>query len=142
MNSKVVWKDGLSFEATLDGFKFMIDAKEDVGGKNRGPSPKGLILISLAGCTGMDVISILKKMRVDIDSFEVKTESVLSKEHPKKYLAILIKYVFEGKNLSLEKIKKAILLSEEKYCGVSATLKLSVKIANEIIINGKKIEDK
>ena len=75
MNSKVVWKDGLSFEANLDGFKFMIDAKEDVGGKNRGPSPKGLILISLAGCTGMDVISILEKMRVKIDSFEVKTGS-------------------------------------------------------------------
>jgi len=142
MNSKVVWKEGLSFEANLDGFKFMIDAKEDVGGKNRGPSPKGFILIALAGCTGMDVISILKKMRVDIDSFEVKTEAVLSKEYPKKYLAILIKYVFEGKDLSLEKIKKAILLSEEKYCGVSATLKLSVKIANEIIINGKRIEDK
>lgn len=142
MNPKVVWKDGLSFEANLDGFKFMIDAKKDVGGKNSGPSPKGFILIALAGCTGIDVISILKKMRVDIDSFEVKTEAVLSKKHPKKYLAILLKYIFEGKDLSLEKIKKAILLSEEKYCGVSATLKSSVKIANEIFINGKRIEGK
>lgn len=139
MNAKVIWKNDMEFEAYLDGFNFIIDADERVGGKNRGPKPKGLTLVSLAGCTGMDVISILKKMRVQIDHFEVATDAVLSDEHPKKYLEIIVKYTFKGDDLPLDKIKKAISLSEERYCGVTATLSPSVKISSEIIINGQKV---
>lgn len=139
MKAKIEWQEGLSFKARLDGFDFMIDADEKVGGKNRGPRPKGLTLISIAGCTGMDVISILGKMRVTVDRFEVETDAVLDKEHPKKFLEILIRYIFNGNDLPVDKIKKAISLSEERYCGVSASLKPGVKLSKEIVINEQKI---
>ncbi|MEN8154579.1 MAG: OsmC family protein [Acidobacteriota bacterium] len=140
MKGKVVWNEGMSFNAELDGFNFIIDADEKVGGKNLGPMPKGLTLISLAGCTGMDVISILKKMRVEVDSFEVSTEAILTEEHPKRFTNIKVFYDFKGDNIPPEKVKKAVSLSEDRYCGVSATLKSSVEITNEIKINGKIIE--
>ena len=85
MESKVVWQDGMAFEAHLDGFNFTIDAAAKVGGQDKGPKPKGLTLVSLAGCTAMDVISILKKMRVEPDHFEVGTDGKLTGEHPKKF---------------------------------------------------------
>lgn len=138
--SKVVWQEGMSFTAHLDDFEFMIDADEQFGGKNKGPKPKGLTLVSLAGCTGMDVIAILKKMRVSVDHFEVTTDADLADEHPMKYDRILLTYIFEGKDLPPDKIKKAVSLSEERYCGVSATLKPQVEIVNEIVINGQKVD--
>lgn len=140
MKGKVVWNDGMSFTANLDGFDFIIDADEKVGGENLGPRPKGLTLISLAGCTGMDVISILKKMRVEVDSFEVSTDADLTEEHPKKFSLIKIIYEINGKNIPADKVKKAVSLSEERYCGVSATLKSSVEFSSEIRINGDIIE--
>jgi len=139
MECKVVWNDGMSFTGKLDGFDITIDADEKVGGKNRGPRPKGLTLLSLAGCTGMDVISILKKMRVDVDSFEVSTKAGLTEEHPKKFKTITIMYRVKGKDIPADKVKKAVSLSEERYCGVSATLKPNVEIRNEIYINGEPV---
>ena len=140
MEAKVVWKDGMAFETHLDGFNFTIDATEAVGGRNLGPKPKGLTLASLAGCTAMDVISILKKMRVNVDYFEVATDAKLTKDHPKKFTDIVVKYIFKGENLPLDKIEHTIELSMENYCGVSATLKPTVNLDREIYINGKKIE--
>ncbi len=140
MESKVVWQDNMAFEAHLDGFNFYIDADSKVGGQNKGPKPKGLTLVSLAGCTAMDVISILKKMRVAVEHFEVATEGQLTEEHPKKFTAIVIKYKFKGKDLPIDKIKHAVELSMENYCGVSATLKPAVKLSREIYIDDKKIE--
>jgi putative redox protein len=139
MESKVVWKDGMAFEAHLDGFNFTIDAGEGVGGRNLGPMPKGLTLVSLAGCTAMDVISILTKMRVKIDYFEVGTVATLSGEHPKRFTGIVIQYKFKGTDLPLDKLNRAIELSMENYCGVSATLKQSVIISKEIYINGQRV---
>ena len=140
MKSKVTWQEGMAFEAELDGFKLMIDADKSVGGLEKGPKPKGLTLVSLAGCTGMDVISILKKMKVDIRDFEIETEAALADEHPRKFTEITLRYLFTGKDLPHEKLKKAINLSQEKYCGVSATLAPSVRINTEILVNGQKIE--
>ena len=137
MESKVIWNYGMSFTAKLNGFDIIIDADENVGGENLGPRPKGLTLISLAGCTGMDVISILKKMRVNVESFEVSTEASLTEEHPKRFKTIKLIYELKGADISIEKVKKAVLLSEERYCGVSASLKPTVEIINEIRINGK-----
>jgi putative redox protein len=130
----------MAFEVHLDGFNFTIDAGAKVGGQGKGPQPKGLTLVSLAGCTAMDVISILKKMRVDPDHFEVGTEGKLTGEHPKKFTDITIKYEFKGKDLPLDKIKRAIELSMENYCGVSATLKPAVNLTSIIYINGQKVE--
>lgn len=139
MEGKVIWNDGMSFTGKLDGFDIVIDADEKVGGKNLGPRPKGLTLLSLAGCTGMDVISILKKMRVEVDSFEVSTKAELTEEHPKKFRTITIIYDVKGKDVPADKVKKAVSLSEERYCGVSATLKPAVEINNKIILNGEPV---
>ncbi len=141
MEANVVWKDGMAFEAQLEGFNFTIDAAESVGGRNLGPRPKGLTLVSLAGCTAMDVISILKKMRVDVDYFEVAPVGKVAEEHPKKFTDIVIRYIFKGQDLPLDKIKHAIDLSMETYCGVSATLKSGVALSREIYINDQKIEE-
>ena len=142
MNAQVEWKEGMAFEAHLEGFHFTIDADEEFGGQNKGPRPKGLTLVSLAGCTAMDVISILEKMRLAsrVEVFKVATDAVIEKDYPKRILEIVIKYIFKGKNLPLDKVEHAIELSLENYCGVSATLRPSVKLSHQIIINDRVVE--
>lgn len=139
MDARVEWKDGMAFEAHLEGYNFTIDADEQFGGQKLGPRPKGLTLVSLAGCTAMDVISILNKMRVKVDSFEVSTDAVIEEDYPKRILEITIKYSFKGKKVPVEKVTHAIELSLENYCGVSATLRPSVKLSHQIIINDQVI---
>jgi len=139
LSAKIEWEQGMAFRAFLDGHDFVIDGVPEAGGRNLGPRPKGLTLISLAGCTGMDVISILGKMKVKVDAFRVETEALLADEHPKKFLAIKVIYVFEGAGITPEPLRKAIALSEEKYCGVRATLAPAVQIRHEIVLNGEKI---
>ena len=124
----------MAFEAQIDGFTFMLDADQAVGGENRGPRPKALTLVSLAGCTSMDVISILKKMRVEPDNFNVEVEGELTDEHPKTYHSIHLRYIFRGKDLPMEKLEKAINLSQDRYCGVSAMLSKAARITSEIVI--------
>jgi putative redox protein len=142
MKASVEWKDGMAFDARLEGFTITIDADEQFGGKNRGPRPKGLTLVSLAGCTAMDVISILEKMRVAprVEKFEVATDAVIEKDYPKRILEIVIKYIFKGSDLPVDKIQHAIELSMENYCGVTATLRPTVKISYQLIINDRVIE--
>jgi putative redox protein len=141
MDARVEWKDGMAFEAHLEGFHFTIDGDEQFGGQGRGPRPKGLTLVSLAGCTAMDVISILQKMRVKVDAFAVATDAVIEKDYPKRILEVVIKYSFKGENVPEDKVKHAIELSLESYCGVSATLKPTVKISHQIIINDRVINE-
>lgn len=129
------WKGKMAFDANVDGHKITIDAKESSGGENAGPTPKPLILLSLGGCTAMDVISILKKMRVEPDDFNVIVDGDLTEEHPMRFTKMHIRYEFTGKNLPFEKLEKAVSLSQDRYCGISATLKESVEITHEIIIN-------
>lgn len=128
------WKSGMAFEADLDGYKLMIDANEENGGTGQGPRPKPLMLVALAGCTGMDVISILQKMRIELDGFAVRTEGDLTEEHPKHFTKMHIIYEFKGKNLPMDKLEKAIELSQERYCGVSASYKKGIEITYEIKI--------
>jgi putative redox protein len=139
MNARVEWKDGMAFEAHLEEFHFTIDGDEQFGGLNRGPRPKGLTLVSLAGCTAMDVISILQKMRVKVDAFEVAADAVIERDYPKRILEVVIKYSFKGENVPVDKVKHAIELSLENYCGISATLRPSVKLSHQIIINDRVI---
>lgn len=139
LDAKIDWQEGLAFQAHLDGFDFIIDGSPEAGGKDLGPRPKGLTLISLLGCTGMDVISILGKMKVKVEKFAVTAEAQLAEEHPKKFLAIKVIYMFTGPGLAPEPLRKAIALSEEKYCGVRATLMPTVTISHEIIVNGQKV---
>ena len=128
------WIEDMAFETEINGHKLIIDADEPVGGKDRGPRPKPLTLVSLGGCTGMDVVSILNKMRVDFESCRVSVEAELTDEHPKYYKKIHLTYIFKGKDLPMAKLDKAINLSQDRYCGVSAMLRNSAEITYEIII--------
>ncbi len=134
MKSKVTLDEGMSFKGELDGFTITIDADESVGGKNKGPKPKGLSLTSLAGCTAMDVISILRKMRAEPEEFSVEATAEVSDEHPKVFTKITITYYFKGGEVTREKAEKAVSLSEERYCGVSAMLRQAAPIETKIVI--------
>ena len=131
---KVSYLENMAFEAEVDGHKMIIDATEAVGGENRGPRPKPLMLTALAGCTGMDVVAILKKMRIDFEDFNVTVEGDLTDEHPKQFSKMNVIYSFKGKDLPLDKLQKAVNLSEERYCGVSAMYKKAIEITSEIRI--------
>ena len=132
--ASVNWKGDMSFETEVSNHKFMIDADEKVGGKDRGPRPKPLMLAALVGCTGMDVISILRKMRVKVDDFNVEVEGEQNDEHPVQYVKMHIVYEFKGKNLPKDKIEKAVNLSQERYCGVSDFYRKVIPITHEIKI--------
>ena len=128
------WLENMSFESEINGHKIIIDAKEEVGGQDRGPRPKTFMLAALGGCTSMDVVSILKKMRIELKSLNVIVEGELSEEHPRRFLKMHVIYEVEGDDLPMDKIEKAVTLSEEKYCGVSAVYKEVIKITSEIRI--------
>ncbi|HRX31638.1 MAG TPA: OsmC family protein [Tenuifilaceae bacterium] len=128
------YKDAMTFVSTVNGHKVTIDANSEVGGRDLGPRPKELMLAALGGCTGMDVISILKKMRVEVEYFNVKVEAEMTEEHPKHYTEMHIIYQFKGKDLPMEKLEKAINLSQDRYCGVSEVYRKAMKLTHEIQI--------
>jgi putative redox protein len=131
---KVNWLENMAFKAEVSGHELILDAAEGVGGENRGPRPKPLLMVALAGCTGMDVVSILKKMRVEVDDFNVHIEGDVSEEHPKQFTQMHVIYEFKGTDLPMDKLKKAVNLSEERYCGVSAMFKKAIELTSEIKI--------
>jgi putative redox protein len=128
------WKGDMAFETEMSGHKVIVDAAPEVGGKDLGPRPKEMMLVALAGCTGMDVVSILKKMRVDLTGFNVRVEANMTEEHPKHYNEMKIVYEFSGENLDEAKLKKAIDLSMDRYCGVSVVYKKTMPVNYEIVI--------
>jgi putative redox protein len=133
MEANVKWTSGMAFESQQDGFSIGLDADADFGGQGKGPKPKTLVLTALGGCTAMDVISILKKMQVPVEAFEVQASGDLTDEHPKVFKAIHLKYVFKGKDLPMDKLQRAVGLSQDKYCGVSAMLVKACPVTHEIV---------
>ena len=129
------WLNDLAFEADVNGHKIYVDATEHGGGRNLGAKPKLLLLVALGGCTGMDVISILKKMRVEVDSFEVSVEGDTREEHPKTFTKMKVIYSFKGKDIPLDKAEKAVSLSRERYCSVYDIVKKVMEVDYEIRIN-------
>lgn len=130
----VSWKEGMAFDAHIGSHHIKLDAKTEVGGSGEGPQPKPLLLVALAGCTGMDVVSILKKMKVDIEDFDIDIQASMTDEHPKFYNKIHLIYKFKGHNLSYEKLEKAVALSQDRYCGVSAMLRKAAELSYEITV--------
>jgi len=128
------WIDKMAFESEINGHKVIIDAVPEVGGENKGPRPKPFMLAALGGCTGMDVISILQKMRVEVEDFRVIVEGDLTDEHPRHFHKMHVIYEFKGKDLPMDKLQKAVSLSEERYCGVSATYRKAMEMSSEIRI--------
>jgi putative redox protein len=137
MGVRVVWQEKMTFEVQQDGHTFLIDAAEAVGGRDLGPKPKALLLSALAGCTGMDVISILGKMRIPVERFAVSVEAEQTEEHPKRYTSARVRYELWGEGLEdkEKKVRRAVTLSEENYCGVFATLRPSMALTTEIVVN-------
>ncbi len=129
------WINDMAFDASIGEHHIIMDADESVGGQNMGARPKPLLLAALGGCSGMDVVSILKKMHVELQSFRMEIEGELTSEHPKYYSEINVVYHFNGANLDREKLEKAVSLSQEKYCGVSAQLKLGIPVNYRIEID-------
>lgn len=128
------WQGNMKFDALVSGHHVIMDALPVVGGNDEGARPKELMLASLAGCTGMDVVSILKKMRVELQYFNIRVEAEMTEEHPKHYTAMHIIYEFKGDGLELEKLQKAVKLSQDQYCGVSTAYRKSMEITYEIVI--------
>lgn len=113
------WLDGMAFESTNpSGHTLKIDASPDDGGEGAGLRPKALMLSALAGCSGLDVASLIKKMKLEVDDFKIDTIANLTEEHPKYYDSVVVEYHFYGSNLKEDKLQKAVDLSVEKYCGV------------------------
>ena len=129
MKAKVKYIDNLQFSAVSDSnHSIIIDADKKLS-IDQGPRPKELILMGLAGCTAMDVASLLKKMRVCFNDFSVSAEAEISDEHPKVFTSIHIKYNITG-NVNEEKLKKAIDLSQNRYCGVTVMLGKTAQITH------------
>ena len=127
------WKEGMKFDSVVNGHHIMIDSAGIFGGEDAGPRPKPLMLAALAGCTGMDVVSLLKKMRQEIEYFNVVVEGDTEDEHPNAFVRMHTIYEFRGRDLDMEKIDKAVNLSIERYCGVSAVYrKAGIEMTYEI----------
>ncbi len=135
-NAKVSYRGKMLFEGTSgSGHRVMMDSAPEVGGENQGIRPMETVLVGLGGCTGMDVVSILNKMRVSFTSFDMEILGKRASEHPKVYEHITVRYQFSGDKADIDKFVRAVSLSQEKYCSVSAMLAKSAKIDAEIYIN-------
>src|SRR5215218_5618936 len=116
--------EGMSFIArTGSGFSLVMDSTPDAGGQERGPCPMELVLVSLAGCTGMDVIAMLRKMRQHVTGYEVRVRGdERAPDFPKVYTRITVEHVFRGQDLDDAKVARSVELSATRYCPVSAML--------------------
>lgn len=123
----------MSFDVDVNGHKMVIDTGEAFGGNNEGPRPKSLMLVALGGCTGMDMASILRKMRVPFETISVKVDGNITSEHPRHFDTMHITYIIKGKDIPKDKVEMAAKMSQEKYCGVTFSYRASIEITHEII---------
>ena len=129
MKTRVKFVEDMQFVGTADsGHAVVMDAPASVGGKNTGTKPSELLLMGLGGCTGMDVISILRKKKQDVTNFEMNVSGETPEGHPRSFTDIHIEYIVAGKNISEDAVKRAIELSQEKYCMVGNTIGKAAKI--------------
>jgi len=128
--AKVIFTEGLQFVGEASsGHAIVMDGDAAVGGNNTGLRPMELLLVGLGGCTGMDVVSILRKKKQNLTGLEITVRGQKAEKYPKKYTDINIEFNIRGKNISEDAVKRAIDLSMEKYCSVKATLEGSAKIS-------------
>lgn len=127
-----VFKSGMNFTADVNGHSIEIDKDEAGGGNNIGTRPKVLMLVSLAGCAGLDVVSILNKMRVNFSDLSIKVDGSLTETEPKVYDKVVVHYTIKVDKADEAKVKKAIKLSQEKYCGVTKMFETFAKVSSEI----------
>lgn len=127
--AKITYVNGMQFVGEADsGHAIVMDGPPEAGGKNTGLRPMELLLIGIGGCSGMDVVSILKKKKQDVTGFEINVNGQKAETYPQKFTEIDIEFIIRGKNISEEAVKRAAQLSMGKYCSVKATLEGSAKI--------------
>lgn len=135
MDGKATWKYGLSFDGTgISGFTLPMGTSVEKGGLGDGFSPMELVLVGLAGCTAMDVISILEKKRQNVKNFEVRVHGERAADHPKVYTSIQVEYVVTGEQIDRSAVERAVDLSVGKYCSVSAMLAKTAVIEHVITV--------
>jgi len=135
VEGKVTWKGRMSFEGTAEsGFTIPVGGRKEADGEGNGFSPMELLLVGLAGCTAMDVISILEKKRQDVTDFMVSAQGERAAEHPRVYTRIHIEYTVTGRGVDLAAVERAVELSEAKYCSAQAMLSKTAKITHSIQI--------
>lgn len=127
------YKGGMTFKSKVDNHIITIDTPENDGGEDLGPRPKKLMLSSLAGCTGIDVVSMLNKMRVEFSDFSMDVEANLTTETPKTYNWVKITYRIKVKEEDQDKVRRAVKMSKEQYCGVSAMFEKFAELEYEIV---------
>lgn len=132
MKVTVNWKHGMSFEGGTEEHTVKVDTTAAGGGSNTGMSPKQLLLVSVCGCTGMDVADMLEKMRVPFTRLDISAEAEQTSEHPKVFKYIHITYYTDAGKENEDKVKRAVELSQTKYCGVSIMLKKHCEVNYQI----------
>lgn len=133
------WMGKMQFNALVNGHTIIMDAPERTGGEDHGPIPKPLVLTALAGCTGMDVVALLKNQQILPDEFDLKVRGEISKGMPIEYVGIHIIYKLRGAEEHRKAVLGAIIDSQEKYCGVSSMLKKALPVTWEVNYNGSRI---
>tara|TARA_B110000503_G_scaffold135319_1_gene215680 strand:- start:2318 stop:2743 length:426 start_codon:yes stop_codon:yes gene_type:complete len=129
-NITTTWKGKMQFESTNpSGETLLINAGEENQGEGAGLRPKALMLSALAGCSGLDVASLIEKMKLEVDDFKIETTASLTQEHPKVYDQVTLEFHFYGSNLNEERLNRAVDLSVEKYCGVMEMFRQFAKVA-------------
>ena len=141
MKARIKWIEDVCLLAEADsGHGMIIDGAPEIGGRNLGVRPMEMMLMGLGGCTAMDVLSILKKQRQNVTQCLIEIEGQRREEHPRVFTEIRVHFKISGYNLKTDPVKKAIDLSAEKYCSVSAMLGQSAKIIHDYEIIEEKDE--
>lgn len=131
MTVRAVLQEGMCFDAeTGSGHHLLLDAAEDKGGEDRGPRPMEMLLVALATCPGMDMLSILRKKRQRITAYEVRVYGDRTEEHPRVFVEITVEHIFTGHAIQPQAVERAIELTEEKYCGASVMLGKAVRLTH------------
>jgi len=133
------WMGKMQFNALVNGHTIIMDAPERVGGEDNGPIPKPFVLTALSGCTGMDVIAILRKQGIQLEDFNLKVSGEISKQQPIEYVAANVIYEMKGIDENQQAALDAVTTSQEKICGVSSMLKKIMPVTWQVIYNGKEI---
>ncbi|MDB3971824.1 MAG: OsmC family protein [Candidatus Thioglobus sp.] len=136
MNTTVKWIDGMMMVGeSASGHAIVMDGPEDLGGKNLGIRPMEMLLLGMGGCTTIDVVSTLKKMREEVRDCRVEILAARADEHPKVFTKIHLNFIINGSNLDEKKVEKAISLSADKYCSASIMLGKVADITHDFTIN-------
>ena len=130
-----VWKENMVFESDNPSGETLFMDAPDEGIENKGLRPKALMLSSFAGCSGLDVVSLLKKMRAEVNDFKMVVHGELTEEHPRYYHKVVIEYHFYGNDLQEDKINKAVKLSVDQYCGVMEMFRQFAKVTTEVYLH-------